>query len=488
MSRMSSQRARAERGGPNRALETPWPLPIRGLFSDAKDSEIRSFAEVMNNWTSNGFSLDLRDGYELRSPDSVLQRIPFEFGTTPDYINVLSDRITYGAINFLGTFGNDVSHTAISSNIIMADGANPILRCDGANIVDAAITTDTGKPSSEFDGIFSHQDRLYAWDSSELAFYYGAVGAVTGQLVKFPLDALGNINGNIALIKSVTVNAAHGMNDILVIVTSTGMVVLYEGLDPGDANDWRLLGRFQTSAPVSKFAVVNIGSDLWMLTVRGLVSIKDALANGVRAITSPTVRPIADLLVTDIQAYKSQRGWQMVARPDDAQVFLNVPTATGFKQYVFNVNVGSWETTDYPAKWWTDAFGRMDFTGTDGRLYSLTQGGGDNGADITATFNTAWVRLPRYRRMVFHGIAYIIPTIIADGELTVKITVLTDHDQTSTDISEAQQTVTIKPDAPGAGVALNDIIAINALGRVFQVRFEVTGKNISFEKLMAGLV
>jgi hypothetical protein len=364
----------------------------------------------------------------------------------------------------------------------MADGAGAVLRCDGSQIVDAAFTTTTGKDVSEFNGVFTHQDRVYLWDDSELAFYYGGVGSVTGEVTRFPLDRLGNINGTIKIITSMTINAAHGMNDVLVIITSTGWMVLYEGLDPGDATDWRLLGRVKVASPVSKFAVSSFGPDLWVLTGRGIVSVRDSLARGAMALTSSVGEAITDLIIADVKASKSLPGWQMHPRDDGSQFFLNVPTETGFKQYVIDVSSQAWSTSDYPARWWHDLEGTTEFTNSDGSRCSLLDGGGDDGADITATFYTSWVRLPRHSHL-----AYLIPTIIADGNLTVTVTVLTDHDDTAGDIAQSQQTLTLKPDNPGDQVALNDVIGVGATGRVFQARFEVTGRNVSFENLLAGV-
>jgi len=484
---MSVQRSRAAQAERNasrgQASEVPWPLPVRGLYSDAKSAEINgAMAEVLDNWKSNGISLEMRDGFGLQGADAAMQHIIYEFGADPDYIKVFADKMSIGGSDYFATFSGDISHTTLSSNVMLADGINPILRCDGAQIIDAEITTDTGKLSSEFDGLFSHHDRIYAWDSDELAFYYGDIGAVTGELTRFPLDRLGNLSGTVKIIHSMTYDASHGMNDILVVITSTGWIILYEGLDPGDINDWRLIGRVKTAAPVSKFAIQSFGSDLWMLTARGVVSLKESLSSGALALTSKIAQPISDLIIADVNAYKDSSGWQMIARPDGTDVLLNVPTATGYKQYVFTIEVSAWSTSNYPARWWHDAFGRLEFTDTDGNLCRV-QVGNDDGAEITATFYTSWVRIPRKSE-----IAYMIPTIIADGELTVKITVLSDHDDTPGDIAQSEQIIVIRPDNPGSRVALNEVVGVGVTGRVFQARFEITGNNVSFENLIAGLV
>lgn len=476
----AAQRARS--GG--QAREVPWPLPVRGLHHEAKSSEISgNMASVMDNWQSTGVALEMRDGYAAAAAGTARQRIPFEFDGAQKYIDVKDDYVICGDHIYRRPFAGDVSHTDISSNVLMVDGSTPILRYNGERMLLADFTIDPeiDKDTSEFNGIFSHQDRIYLWDDSELAFYYGGVGAVEGELTRFPLDRLGNIKGTIKIMTSMTINAAHGMNDILVIVTSTGTMILYEGVDPGDARDWRLLARVKVAAPVSKFAVSSFGADVWLLTVRGVVSVRDSLARGAMALVSSIGKPISDMIIADIKAFKTLSGWQMHPREDGSLFYMNTPTATGFKQYVFDIENSAWTTSYYPAKWFHDLGGETGFTHADGRL-CLFVDGGDDGADITAILHTAWIRVPG-----FSEVAYMIPTIIADGDLEVRLTVLSDHDETPGDIEQGTQTFTMRPDNAGARVALNDLIGVNVAGRVFQARFEVTGKSVSFESLLVGL-
>ncbi len=479
-----SQAAAMERARSQRlASEVPWPLPLRGLLDQAKTSEMSgAMSPVLENWQSNGMALQMRDGFQVKSDESAQQRIPFEIGNDPQYINIFPNRVECADHSYFRTFPADVSYASISSNIVFADGTGPVMRYDGESFYTANFSTDTGKSVNTFNGVFSHHDRIYLWDDQELAFYYGDIGAVMGPVVRFPLDRLGNVTGKVTAITSMTINAAHGMNDILVILTSTGMMILYEGLDPGDVNDWRLLGRVKVAAPVSKFAIASFGSDLWFLTTRGIVSARDSLAKGALALTTSVGKPISDLLLEDVKTSKALRGWQMHPREDGSQFLINVPILDGFKQYVLDVDAQAWSTSNYPASWWHDLNGDTDFTHQDGRNCTLSEGG-DIDEDVTATFYTSWIRLPRHSE-----ISYLIPTIIGQGEMSISITVLTDHDQTEGDIIQATQTVNMKPDNPGNQVALNEVIGVNAAGRVFQARFVVTGRNVSFESLLAGLV
>lgn len=484
MGRRTWEAAQIERGQAGRMVnETNWPMPVSGLFSEAKYGRVRGeLATTLMNFTSNGISIETRDGYAERSETAAIQRIPFEFGDDETYVEIHADRAEAAGAVYARAFTGNVMHTGISSHVIMADGAGPVLSYNGSVIAAAGFVTVDGKDPDEFDGVFSHQDRPYLWDSSELDFYYGDVGGVTGVLTKFPLSRLGNISGKIVIMESMTINAAHGMNDVLVIVTSTGWVILYEGLDPGDFNDWRLLGRVRVAAPVSRFAAHSFGSDLWFLTVRGLVSVRDSLANGVMALVSEVTKPVAKLIADEVKASKDLPGWQIITREDGDEVMMNVPVGDGFRQYAFRIDAPAWQTYDYPARWWHNLGGYTEFTGANGKLYRPAADIGDDGEPITMVWHSAWMRIPGRREL-----AYLIPTIIADGALTVKVTVLTDNNETPNDLEQAQQTITLEPENPGAGVSLQEIIAVNASGRSFQLRWEITGVGVEFVNLVAGL-
>lgn len=481
------QRAKAEAArSEHMARDTPWPLPLRGLLDEAKTAEFNgSLAAVLHNWRSNGVSLKMREGFQVIDSRTAIQRIPFEFGESPGNIKVFHNRIEYkGNPAFWGDITDRFSHTAISSNIIMANvDAHPILRCDGTGIIDAEFTTDTGKDVTEFTGVFSHHDRVYAWDERELAFYYGDIGAVTGELVRFPLDRLGNIRGKVSIITSMTMTAANDVNDVLVIITSTGDLVIYRGLNPSDSTDFTQIARLSIGAPVSRDAVEDFGSDLWLMTTRGIVSVRDSMSRGALALVSSVGSAIARSVVDDVKKFGDLQGWQMHARADGSEFIVNVPTSeTTFKQYVFDTENEAWSTSDFPAKHWQNYNRETIFSAIDGKGCALRETS-DAGEPITAILHTGWIRLGRNS-----SVESLTPTIIAEGEMEVKISVLTDHDETEEDVMMAEQIVTLRPDDEGKIVSLDEMVSIGATGRVFQLRLEVTGRNVEIVNIMAGVL
>ncbi len=484
MSRASARAARAGRSSGS-ARDIDFPLPVAGIFSEARNSEVSGqLAEVLHNLVSTGFSIKMRAGYAKTNTETCIQRIPYDFGTAPDYIRIKSGGVQFKASSFARTNTKDFSHTSLSNHVLMADGNGDMLICNGTTVAAAVWTTSDAKPVSDFDGVFAHHDRVFAWDSDELAFYYGPdVGAITGNLERFPLANLGNITGTLIVVSSMTINAASAFTDVMVLVTSTGTILLYEGLDPGDPTDWKLLGRVETKArPISKFAVQAYGSDLWILTEAGLVSVRDSIANGVISLASSVARPIQKDLVADIATYGALTPWSMTTLSDIFEVIINIPTGNGFKQYVYTASEKAWSTADWPAKWWHEIGNGSEFTADTGFRAALSEDNGDNGADIAVNWTTGWIRIPSPGTLY-----YLIPTIIGSGATDVTVSVVTDQNNTPADIAAGTQVIRLVPDNPGAEVALNELIGVNASGRTFKISWSFSGKKMSFEHLVAGV-
>lgn len=476
------QRAAARAQGYGQAREINIPLPVKGVMVEANTAEVSGmYAGELRNWRSTGASLRLRSQHSLASNgDTALQRIAFEYGAAQQYLDVLSDRIKAGTGFMHRSFSTPLDVAFISSHAVMVDGNGAPVLFNGTRFSDGVFSTQTALSADEFDGVIAHQDRLFFWKAAdELDFYYGDVGAITGGLDRFPLGRLGNITGSIICLHSVTVDAGHGMNDTLAVFTTTGKIIVYEGLNPGDPQDWRQLTRISAARPISKDSFIQVGSDLWMLTAAGVVSVTQTVRDSSLALVNTVSRPIQDKLVAQL----AEGGdWSMHLTADATGVIINRVFNGKASQFIYRTDTNTWLETDYPAKAWHNFGLKTQFTALDGRLATLDDAGS---FQITARWVSSWFRLPRSG-----GITFLKPTIIAKGPLEVTVTLLSDHDTTGTDIAESQQTVTIEPDNPadpGGHVSINEIIAVDAVGEVFQLRMEVTAGWAELVNLKAGV-
>ena len=370
--RRSAQARQQRAQGIGTGREITMPLPLGGLFSEAKTSEISGvYAGEFVNWESAGTKIRLRKQAISLSPESaILRRIPYEFGADPRYIEIYADRAKCGDAEIIRPFAADCSVAYISGQAIIADGQGFPVRFDGVAFHQIDMDVQGGADPATFDGVVAHHDRLFFWATGgELEFYHSAtVGGLQGEFLRFPLGRLGNITGSIRQMQSLTINAGHGMNDTLAIMTSTGEIVAYEGLDPADAMDWRLLTRVRASTPVGPEAFARIGNDLWMVSGSGIVSIMESISQGVLALVGNASRPI----VTEITALIEQGGrWQMHVGADGSQVIVNRIKDGEAKQHVFHVETRTWSVTDYPAAGFHNLNGKTEFTDMNGRLRRL---------------------------------------------------------------------------------------------------------------------
>jgi hypothetical protein len=462
------------------AREIAVPLPLGGINTSARTSEIAElFAAELTNWRSTGHALETRPGHVWGAADNLFgafQAVPFDLGGVQVLIEVSPTYLRAGSRLWGRADAGRVSMAAISNSAVLVDGVNDPTLFDGAAFSSAEFTTETGVEPTEFVGVTAHQDRLHFWRAGDLDWYYADLGAIMGPLVRFPLSRLGSVSGTIIAMRALTVNAAHGMSDMLAVFTTTGDIVLYEGGDPGDPNDWRFTGRVRVAPPLGPDAFVTIGGDLWMVTASGAVSVAQAVMGGTAALADTVSGPIRD----DIVAMAAEGGqWSGVFTPDGRHVIINRALGDAASQFMFDMDGKAWSRADYPARDWHVLGRGAGFTGFDGRRAVL----GVEGDPITAVWHTGWFRMLRRG-----GIAWLRPTIIADGPLTVTVSVLSDHDMTGADIAESQQTVTLLPDNPGERVALNDVIATDAVGSAFQLRIEVTAPWAKIVSLSAGVV
>lgn len=485
--------ARAESSGSGSANEINWPIPISGLYGNKGGAEVRSvLAETFEDLESDGSSVYTRPGYQDSGRITAgIQRIPFEFGQQAHYVNVSFDRLTAqgsgSLVSYARLISSPVSYSSISSRLVIATGNGAPLLYDGSSFLEAEFSTPTGVDPAQFDGVVGHHDRLFFFRTDgPLEFYYGGLGAITGELQRFPLDRLGTISGSISLMASVTLGAQEDQTDVLMILTSTGQMVIYEGLDPGDASNWRLWGRATVGVPVNKNAFTKMGPDLLILTTGGLISVAAAMTSAEMAFQTAYTTAVYDDIKKAISQAEDVEEWRVWSTPEADRIIICSPKDSGYGQYVFNIKSQSWAKWNLPAVDFHSLLKISEFSHSDGSCKRISEDiEGDDGLPVTSIYHSTWVRLPRSSDFV-----YLVPTIEARGPLSIKVTVLNDHNSTAQHIAMAEQEYVFEPEDETEVSALqtiDEIIGVGSVGRVFQLRLEVTAAYVNIVNLVVGV-
>lgn len=476
-----AQRLRERQQGRAISREIPVPLPLRGLMAESKSSEMLGmFATKFKNLKTDGTILEIIPSAQITETSvKARMRFPFEVTEDPHYVEAApNDRVNGKTASAIRYLDKSATYTTLSGNLILVDGRGYPMRYDGTRFYHVEWTTDTGDSPVRFNGVVAHHERLFFWKyGGTPEFYYGEIGEVQGNLTRFPLSRLGNIKGELAAVMSITMDAGENLNDRLAIVTTTGQVIIYEGLNPGDASSWSQVARFQAAPPLGPWAFTQVGGDIWMATATGIVSVLQSMQQGIMALAGPLAKPIGSLVKT-----LAQEGgvWQLHASGLGDKIILNRMFEEQAQQFIFYTESQTWGQANYPARWWHNLGNRTEFTSIDGDLGYIDEVGTE---PVIAEWHSSWFRLRKNST-----INHLIPTFRMEGGAEVSVWVLSDHDELQVDLDEAEQTVTMEPDEPGDGlVTLDDIIATDAVGSSYQIRVRITASRGEIIALHAGV-
>jgi len=129
-----------------------------------------------------------------------------------------------------------------------------------------------------------------------------------------------------------------------------------------------------------------------VLTADGLISVSEFTqvdrAAGARANISDRIK---SALVSDVAAYGSLAGWQVITVPALQRIIVNVPlTSTTARQYVLNTKGGAWcRYTGINARCW-GLFGDRLMWGGQGKVYQAETGEDDDGTAISWAWRSAF--------------------------------------------------------------------------------------------------
>lgn len=387
------------------------PPPVGGWNSrDSFDNMAAQFAVKLDNFFPKQQAVASKPGYSSHCDtgtssqigtlveyehDSVHKLIAASNGSIFDVTTTTPSTLKSGLSSSVIEF----STTQMKGSMFFANGVDDLQEYDGSTI---ATSTFTGVTLSNINYVHTHSSRIYAVLEDSQTFYYGGVNAISGALTAFDLSQTGNFGGRLKIITSISRDGGNGPDDYIIFIFENGDVAVYQGTNPGDANNWSRVGVFKIGRPLSIHGVLQVDSDVIVLTDRGYEAISRILPIG-RAtrnshLLSYNIQP--DVL-SAIKRIGSTASWQVSLYPRGQMMIVNVPvTSTTFEQHVRNINTGAWcrFMQDTTSKW--SLFGSDIYFGdTSGVVYKFDDGSfTDNGTAIRVDAQPAWTYLQRRRQ------------------------------------------------------------------------------------------
>ncbi len=303
-----------------------------------------------------------------------------------------------------------------SNYIYGVNGTDSPLLFDGTTWTNPFIT---GVTPSTLININIHKRRVWFIQKNTTKAWYLATDAIQGAALEFDLGALINKGGTLLAMGTWTVDGGNGPDDLAVFITTRGQAIIYKGTDPSNANAWALVGVFNLAPALSSRCFGQMGSDLLIATLEGLLPASKALPfdpSGVRSIA--LTNRIQNAMLMAAQVGQDLFGWQILTFPKQSLLILNVPIQENVNQmqFVMNSITGAWcRFTGWNANCFEIFNDSLYFGDNDGNVNLAYAGALDLVSPIQSTLKCAFNAFEDPGRNKY--MSMIRPMMVADGTL-----------------------------------------------------------------------
>ena len=289
--------------------------------------------------------------------------------------------ITVAGCSDTGYNQTAVSITRVNANSFTYAGTGTGSTTGGTYTVIEGISID---PTNVV-GVALFKNRLWLWQVASLTPYYMGTNAVAGTANQFPIQSIAKCGGYIQQIHTWTGDGGYGMDDMLVMATNKGEVIVYNGLDPAIASTWQLTGVWLLGGTIGRRCMSKLGGDVILISQDGVSALSSALKSDRVSPQSALSNKIQFAASQAISSYGANFGWQCLYYPKSNMLFVNVPVSVGAQQqYVMNTITQAWcNFTGWAANCW-EIYKDDAYFGGNGVVCKAWDTNADNGANITA--------------------------------------------------------------------------------------------------------
>ena len=245
----------------------------------------------------------------------------------------------------------------------------------------------TGVDPGKFVQVCAWKKRLLFVERNSTVAWILPIGAVGGAAVQFDFGPLMRFGGMLLALINWTQDAGAGIDDRLVVLGSSGDLLVYEGTDPTSATNFRNVGTWYVGQPpVGRRCFTTIGGNIFVLTIFGVVPVTQIVQGGLDVLeTAGTeyfqqLRKIQAALNNDFESMVYTLGWEIMYMPTKALLHIARPSlvANEHVQYVFEEHNLAWSRMlDIPGVIFGRRFDEL-FAGTeDGRVLRVHDGHSD---------------------------------------------------------------------------------------------------------------
>ena len=248
----------------------------------------------------------------------------------------------------------------------------------------------TGVDSKNLINVNLFKHRLYYTEKNTMKVWYLPTDAIGGAALSLDFGGIARMGGYIQAMGTWTIDAGQGVDDYAVFVTNNGEVIVYNGTDPSDVNNWALKGVWQLGQTFSRRCFLKWAGDLLLLTQDGLVPLASALQSSRLDPRINITDKIYFEISREISLYSTNFGWQIVYFASPNMLLINVPSDEGIQQYVMHTISKAWcSFTGINATCFELSYDNL-FFGGNGYVGQFWNGYSDDGANINALVQQAY--------------------------------------------------------------------------------------------------
>jgi hypothetical protein len=225
-----------------------------------------------------------------------------------------------------GQVDNTVTWNYVSAKVASVIGPSVADQNNGLTITPA-----------QFVSVTVFKSRIWFTEAGATRGWYLGANAIFGEATSFDFGVKARVGGPLVGLFNWSYDGGSGLDTLLVAISSSGDVIIYQGTDPTSAATFGLVGTWSVGGvPYGRRIAVEYGGDVLITSMLGLIPLSK-LCTGV---------PVDDKSIYDTYkvsnlfnqlavTYQTQLGWAIIIHPTDNCILVNIPQPLGWAQLQF---------------------------------------------------------------------------------------------------------------------------------------------------------
>jgi len=283
-----------------------------------------------------------------------------------------------------GTFVDNEAITDAAGGAALANGVTAIV--PGTNVTFAGTP---GLTTADLSYVWVYKNRIWFVQKDSLDVWYLPVDSIAGELTLLPLGGVFGKGGHLIFGATWSQDVGDGLNALNAFITSEGEAAVYQGANPADANDWGIVGVYQTGKPMGAKAHVKVGGDIALASDIAFVPLSEALRTEYSELGSNSLSAPIEALWPEQVLARAGTPWHCALWTAKQMVVVGLPTVDSQPpaMLVMNSRTRKWAWFTNWGSTCLHVFNDRLFIGdTLGRVYEANVTGLDDGEPYTATY------------------------------------------------------------------------------------------------------